>query len=197
LKKKVDELKIDLRRNLCTIGGPVASNITAIGMGYCLNDPSKYNTDLPYIFDLTLGGKLRGKTLNQIRKESASKEYNWWIIDSSNRKPKYIPEQSYFKYRETRYRVDYGMIIVKYHPVEELREKGKKLLILAGCHGEGTLACVEALRNVEILRQIKSKREGSEEFQAIIKAEISGYRRIDAQKFLQKYRKYLKKIKIN
>ena len=67
-------------------------------------------------------------------------------------------------------KMDYGMILKVRSAHKEGKMNGKWCLIIAGCHGGGTLGAAQALGDVEILRKIFDE-VGLNEFQAIVSVE--------------------------
>ena len=125
---------------------------------------------MPYSFNLEPEKKQKGKNFEELQNEVS--EPNWCIMESKTKKNMYIPE--YYRRDEiqekSRCLRDYGMIIKVRSIIEKGRVAGRKNLMVAGCHGPGTIAAAMALGDLSILERIWNE-VGDKDFQAIIMCE--------------------------
>lgn len=156
--------EFDPSRNIISVGGPIPNTFTRKVMGVQKPDDE---SRLPYSFNLTPPG-YKGKTFLELQKMEP--EPNWGIMKSDTNEEIYIPEY-YEKGERGKCRRDYGMII-KVKSVIENAPRGRKNLVLAGCHGFGTIAAARALGDENILRTIWEK-VGDKDFQAIIMCDVN------------------------
>lgn len=146
------KLKPDFERNMVSLGGPCHNKFSRWMMRL---EPPPSNLDfiledipeLPFVFDL-------GNTKNPPIKK----------IDG---KPIYIPEIYYDSNKERICKRDYGMIVKMRSFQKDGRREGRWNLMLAGCHGGGTLGVAKALGEEKLLQEIWNKVK-TKDFQAIV-----------------------------
>ena len=103
------------------------------------------------------------KNIDELR--SLEPEPSWSIIGESE---EFIPEM-----RDNTIVRDYGMLIKAKHPDTNARRKGKRVLVVAGCHGIGTMAVGSSIKDGLILGKIWDE-IGDRDFQAIIMVDLLG-----------------------
>ncbi|HIH96860.1 MAG TPA: hypothetical protein HA348_05200 [Thermoplasmata archaeon] len=160
-KDKLPEF--DPLRNIVSVGGPIPNTFTRKVMGVQKPDERSW---LPYSFNLIPTPECKGKTFFELQKD----EQNWSIMKSDTKEEVYIPE--YYEKDEIGVcRRDYGMIIKVKSQVKEA-PPGRKNLVLAGCHGFGTIAAARALGDEKILNRIWEDVK-DRDFQAIVMCDVN------------------------
>lgn len=163
-REPVPDIKPDMKRNIVAFGSPISCSFTREVMG--IERPSDISPFLPYSFNL-LPPDGREISFPELKKT--------WINNSimrsdATREEIYIPE--YYEVNGKKViRRDYGMII-KRHTVVPEAIKGRRNLVLAGCHEFGTVAAARALGNLEILNKVWAE-SGDRDFQAIVMCDVS------------------------
>ena len=180
IKKIKDNEKIEFKDNLCSIGGPIPNKFTRLIFGLEMDETKKsiikyYGEkleffdsvpNLKYRFNLEIGG--RCASLDELKSlYPEPNEPNWTIIGGGE---EFIPE-----FREGRYVRDYGMLIKVKHPIKEARRLGKRVLVIAGCHGVGTYGSASLLKKDGILKEIWEK-VGDSDFQCLVMVDSVGKR---------------------
>lgn len=160
-----NETDVDFSSDVISIGGPISNLFTRNVI---------YGTDisLPYRFDLNPAGvddDLSTYSPQQLREIGLSddREFghrpNWSIVDKNGEAPKIQEKETIPKWGDGAWDLDYFMVakVPNTHPAAPpLRQaETKRALILAGCHGYGTRAALEALKSGDILETINSKVE--------------------------------------
>jgi len=161
LEKRERLLGFDPKMNVVSIGGPIANTFTRLVMG--VEEPDKKSW-LPFSFNLRPTPEYRGKNYAELQEIEPGP--NWSIMKSETGENIYIPE-----YYEATCRRDYGMIIKVKSRIKEA-PPGRKNLILAGCHGFGTIAAARALGDRDILNRIWEE-VCEKDFQAIVMCDVS------------------------
>lgn len=188
--KMVDEPDIDETGHIGTTAGPLGSEFVALSMGYNPDSVGNYRGRLPYIFDLTPSKEHRGMSLAEVRKNQT----NWPIVKSYADEPPVEPVErsdgsTLGGSNRPKYRIDYGMVVAKrvnegwerydeYEDYSSLTEYRDNMhFIVAGCHGEGTLAATKALHDEGLLRQLEQEIPSEDErYQAVFSAHIDQYK---------------------
>ena len=152
--------------NVISIGGPIANTFTRMVMKVEKPDDRSW---LPFSFNLQPSPECQGKDYSGLQRQIKPAP-NWSIMRSETGEELYIPE--YYEKDEIGVcRRDYGMIIKVKSQIKEA-PPGRKNLILAGCHGFGTIAAARALNDEEILNRIWEEVK-DRDFQAIIMCEVN------------------------
>lgn len=168
-------------KHLVAIGGPVMTPFSRAIMG--IKTPTSPSV-LPYTFNLTPSSEVEDKIAALMKEGKPAEDFwtllrewevgipdpNWNIsFGKDPQRSKYIPELIEVK-DGIRVLKDYGMIVKRNSVCERARRLGMKNLMLAGCHGVGTVAAATALGDIQILEEI-FKSAGDGVFQAIIMTE--------------------------
>ncbi|GAA0718382.1 hypothetical protein J2744_001460 [Halorubrum trapanicum] len=187
--QSVNELDVNKAGHIATTTGPLGSEFVALSMGYDPDSIAEYQGRLPYIFDLAPSEKYYGMSLDEIRSERT----NWPITKSYGDPTSIEPEKrdgepTLGDSNRPKYRIDYGMAVVKklhegweqyekYEDYSPLTEYDNNIhLLVAGCHGEGTLAVAKALSDEEMIREIEQKIPSDvNRYQAVFTAYIDHY----------------------
>lgn len=189
----VDKLNVDKTGHIGTTTGPLGSEFVALSMGYNPNSIGEYQGRLPYIFDLAPTDDYLGMSLDELREQRT----NWAItktygdFDPLEPKPKGEDSESTPTLGNSdrpKYDLDYGMVVVKrlhegwerydeFDDYSQLTEYEDNMhLLIAGCHGEGTLAAAKALSDEDLMRSIEQRiPSDSKKFQAVFAADIKEY----------------------
>lgn len=161
--------KITLSKNLCIIGSPLVHRLARLAMGYDLITGDIISCDLPLLFNFRLEKRCKDKTIEELLKleEIEKREPNWAIMENSPKGKQYIPDLDEDGILWT----DYSLItVMKNNFCPE--SMNKKLLIVFGCHGVGTTAAMNALNDLQLLREIYHHTKGADEFQVLLKSTI-------------------------
>jgi hypothetical protein len=144
--------------NIATTTGPLGSDLVALSMGYNPEDVGDYRGNLPYYFDLSPTDEHAGRSMDEIR--NSDLRTNWPITNRLGVRKSFEPEEgegTILDTSRTKYDVDFALLVLK--PLSagwELYERHPDFsdllnvddglhLIVAGCHGEGTLATTIAI----------------------------------------------------
>ncbi|MFB6281991.1 MAG: hypothetical protein ABEH40_08230 [Haloferacaceae archaeon] len=163
--------------NLCTTTGPLGSRLTAISMGYDPDDPRlDPGEGLPFVFDLQPTPELEGCSLDEIAELSVELDHPNWRIRRPDGAP-LTPEPTtpIPGTDRMRYRREFATVVVKRHPLDEARTRGKRHLVLAGCHRDGTYALGQSLFGGRLLDDLHDRYRTAgrpERFQAVAEFHI-------------------------
>ena len=189
--KMVTEPDIDETGHIGTTAGPLGSEFVALSMGYNPDSVGDYQGRLPYIFDLSPSEDYHGMSLAEVRKNQT----NWPIVKSYADEPPVEPVErsdgsTLGNSNRPKYRIDYGMVVAKrvnegwerydeYEDYSSLTEYQDNMhFIVAGCHGEGTLAATKALGDEGLLRQLEQEIPSEKgRYQAVFSAHIDQYKK--------------------
>ncbi len=179
VEEEVNEGKMRTK-HITSITGPLGSDLVALSMGYDLETGAN-NSLLPYYFDIN-----EGKTIDKI----SNMESDWVLKGrdglevSPNKADETMGDSTRNKQTEA-----YGTVIVKpvsagweeYNEYKKYRgltefSQGNKHMIVAGCHGEGTMAAAEALQDDEFRKRVQASLGSvTENYQFVVKGEIEEY----------------------
>jgi hypothetical protein len=171
-----------LGSNIVCIGGPIVNVFTRLAFG--LKSPPDLSPLIPYSFNLVPDeGFINADWKYLFDKRS---EGNWSICNSK-KTVCYVPERHEIIEENGQksyvYPRDYAMIIRLSSICKETWQHGRRLLIIAGCHGVGTLAATRAIADHSCLNEIAA-RGGERDFQAIVMSNNMISRRSDIVKNL-------------
>lgn len=162
-----EQTGVDFSSDLVSVGGPIANFYTRNVM-YDTRDGPDFS--LPYRFDLNPPGvqddlteyppqKLREIGLADDRE--LGRRPNWCLVDEGGETLDIQGDQSRPNWRDGNWMTDYFTVakVPNVHPDAPPlhRADTKRVLILAGCHGFGTRAALEALKSGDILETIESE----------------------------------------
>jgi bifunctional DNA-binding transcriptional regulator/antitoxin component of YhaV-PrlF toxin-antitoxin module len=184
VEEEVNEGKVRTK-HITSITGPLGSDLVALSMGYDLETGAN-NSLLPYYFDITPTKEHKEKTIDKI----SNMESDWVLKGrdgfevSPNKADETMGDSTRNKHTEA-----YGTVIVKpvsagwedYNEYKKYRgltefSQGNKHIIVAGCHGEGTMAAAEALRDDEFRKRVQANLGSvTENYQFVVKGEIEEY----------------------
>lgn len=167
----------DFRRNIVSLGGPCNNRFSrwimkAKDSNGLEEPPSNLNLtleDLPELpfnfgYDLEESRDLTWEQRKTLR-------MNWPIKKMKGKTIIYTPEIYYGSDNRRVCKRDYGMIVKVRSLHREGRQEGRWNLMLAGCHGAGSLGAAKALGDEDILEQIWREVK-TKEFQAVLAVEV-------------------------
>lgn len=160
---------LDIRENICSIGGPVSNGLIRAGMGYVnraggLMYTDKPETDLSLVFNLANPEHIE-KAICIEKGGLLFTQPNWSIINKKTGEL-YKPDTRIDGYLET----DYLLITVKpSNLTKEAEARGKVQGIFGACHGVGCKAFPKVLDDLEMLKKIDEGSKGSKYFQTVVK----------------------------
>lgn len=162
----LDNPKPRLGSNIVCIGGPVVNVLTRLAFG--LKSPWDLSPLMPYSFNVVSDDGLTNANWKYFSNKRS--EVNWSICNSK-KTVYYIPEKHEITEENGQkshvYPRDYAMIVKLSSICRETWQRGRKLLIIAGCHGVGTLAAAKAIADHSCLNEMVA-RGGEHDFQAIV-----------------------------
>lgn len=191
----VDEVRTDKVGHIGTTTGPLGSEFVALSMGYNPNSIGEYQGRLPYIFDLAPSDDYLGMSLDELRNQRT----NWSITRTYGDFDPLIPETKRKDGETTptlgdsdrpKYDRDFGMVVVKrlhegWERYDEFDDYSQLTayednihLLVAGCHGEGTLAAARTLSDEDLMSAIEERiPSDSKKYQATVAADIKEYKK--------------------
>lgn len=167
--------------NIATTTGPLGSDLVALSMGYNPEDVGDYRGNLPYYFDLSPTDEHAGRSMDEIR--NSDLRTNWPITNRLGVRKSFEPEEgegTILDTSRTKYHVDFALLVLKplsagwelyeRHPdFSDLSNVDDGLhLIVAGCHGEGTLATTIALSREDFRESVIDQVPGINSYENLI-----------------------------
>lgn len=158
-----EDTSVDFSSDVVSIGGPIANLYTRNVM---------YGDDvsLPYRFDLNPVGvddDLREYTPQELRRISLADDRelghrpNWRIVDRDGEPLEILGDATVPNWRDGQWVTDYFTVAKLPNPHPSApplrRAETRRTLLLAGCHGFGTRAALEALKSGDVLETIESQ----------------------------------------
>lgn len=167
--------------NIATTTGPLGSDLVALSMGYNPEDVGDYRGNLPYYFDLAPTDEHAGRSLDEIR--SSDLRTNWPIVNRLGVRSQFEPEEgegTILDTNRTKYDVDFALLVLKplsagwefygRHPdFSDLLSVDHGLhLIIAGCHGEGTLITTFGLSDEDFRESVINQVPGINSYEDLL-----------------------------
>jgi|LGVD01.1.fsa_nt_gb hypothetical protein len=177
---KIDRLalntQIDLKSNICSMGGPLFNKFSRWLMGYEIPSDNFSNIpELPYVINFQPDERCIGKGFDELKKIHPTPNYT--IMNQESGEDIYIPELNPYTNELMR---DYGMIIKTKSIHKVARSAGRKNLMIAGCYHVGTEAGGYIMEKEDILNHIW-KSVNDKDFQAIYVAFVRDGHPIDVE----------------
>jgi hypothetical protein len=176
--------------SVLSLGSPIANVLVALAMGYDLEKPSAVKDPLPYMFDFSYVDyetPLVDKTWAELQKAGKQtlnlnrRPPNWRIVEIARDRAAnadwtdlqnvslhhYTPEPIDESDPLARFQKDYAII-----SRTKSRVRSGNDIIVAGCHGEGTIAASRALEDKMFLKRLRRHVNDEDEFQVLLKVSI-------------------------